>query len=805
MERSTVSVKSKGPAIYCRRMLVFVSIVFAFLVGTSTKTHSAEVTLGWNASTSAAVVGYILYHGDSSRDYNVHVDVENSTTYTFQDLLEGSTYFFAVTAYDTYGNESDYSAEVVYTVPRANNAPVADNGALTTSQNVPKAGKLNAIDADGDALIYSIVQFPAKGSVSITDSSAGYYTYTPNLNATGTDTFTFKASDGTADSNTATVTVTITQANRSPMTSNGTLGTTEDTAATGQLSASDVDGNTLTFNLVQAAGKGTVTITGATTGAFTYTPNANANGTDTFTFKATDGAADSNTSTVTVTITAANDAPVALDDTAATPEDTAVSVNVLANDSDVDGDTLAVVAVSQPANGSVSAGGTGVTYTPKADFHGRDSFTYMVSDGMGGTAAATVRITVRPGNDPPVASESSMVTAGGVAARGRLRATDVDGDPLTFTIVKPPTMGLLLITGSTTGSYTYTPHSGITGEDSFTFKASDGKADSKEATVAVTIQPNEKIVWEAEDGQLNPPMETASGIKASGGEYVLVPAGAGTILDPTENGGYAEYVFEVPVSRTYALFARIMADSPAANSFYVSVDHGEYIRWEAALGARGAWIWDYLTEGSASSPVRFYLSAGKHTLILKQCEAGVKLDKIRMATNSDHLSETIWEDAEDGAITGWKVYDEEPAGALIENVVEDDRQGRVIKLTGTGVKNGYRLRWRDGGKKPGSPFHTLEWSLNFSEDFVICVVAKTTAGTRYISYAPRDDDPLGEGAHVGFGLGSKVSDGQWHKFVRNLQADLNKAQPGVVIEKVVSVLIRGSGMVDDIKLRQHYL
>src|SRR5439155_25423177 len=99
--------------------------------------------------------------------------------------------------------------------------------------------------------------------------------------------------------------------------------------------------------------RGTLAITA--NGAFTYTPAANYNGSDSFTYKASDGTAESNVATVTITITAVNDAPVAGNDTAATAEDTAVAITVLANDTDVDGDALSITATSAPAHGTATA------------------------------------------------------------------------------------------------------------------------------------------------------------------------------------------------------------------------------------------------------------------------------------------------------------------------------------------------------------------------------------------------------------------------------------------------------------------
>lgn len=127
-------------------------------------------------------------------------------------------------------------------------------------------------------------------------------------------------------------------------------------------------------------------------GTFTYTPNSNFNSVDSFTYVATNGTHSSNNATVTLSVNPVNDAPIAQNNTATTPENTSVIISVLNNDSDVDGDSLTVSSVTQGANGTVTTNGTIVTYTPKPNFHGVDSFAYTVSDGLL-TDTATVTVT----------------------------------------------------------------------------------------------------------------------------------------------------------------------------------------------------------------------------------------------------------------------------------------------------------------------------------------------------------------------------------------------------------------------------
>jgi VCBS repeat-containing protein len=160
-------------------------------------------------------------------------------------------------------------------------------------------------------------------------------------------------------------------------------------------------GDTLTVTAVDTSGTvGAVTAWDAD-GSFTYDPNgqfeylqAGGSTTDSFTYTVSDGNGGSDTATVTITINGVNDPPVAVDDSATTPEDTPVTIDVLSNDSDIDGDTLTVDSVTQGTNSSVTNNGNNVTYTPDPGFSGTDSFTYTVSDGNGGTDTANVSVNV---------------------------------------------------------------------------------------------------------------------------------------------------------------------------------------------------------------------------------------------------------------------------------------------------------------------------------------------------------------------------------------------------------------------------
>jgi hypothetical protein len=184
-----------------------------------------------------------------------------------------------------------------------------------------------------------------------------------------------------------------------------------------------------------------------------------------------------------------NRVPVAVDDVVAAQRDQPILIDVLANDTDPDGDTLTIVAVSTPWHGAATTDGQTITYTPNPSFVGVDSFTYTVRDGRGGAATAAVTVTVSgpPGsNQAPTAGNDSATTAPGVAVIIDVLAndTDPDGDTLTITIATPPSNGSATVQN---GKIVYTPDAGFIGVDSFTYIVSDGRGGAAAATVIVTV------------------------------------------------------------------------------------------------------------------------------------------------------------------------------------------------------------------------------------------------------------------------------------------------------------------------------
>ncbi len=387
-----------------------------------------------------------------------------------------------------------------------NNPPSADSQSVVTDEDMAVGVTLSGSDPEGSPLTYTIVTQPLHGSLS---GTAPDLTYTPDANFNGSDSFTFKVNDGTVDSNTATVTITVTPVNDAPIANDQSVSTAEDTAKTIVLAGTDVDGNPLTYTIVTQPTHGSLS---GDAPSVTYTPTANFNGSDSFSFKVNDGSVDSNVATVSITVTAVNDAPVADGQSVSTAEDTATAITLTG--SDIESSSLTFTIVNQPVNGTLSGSVPNVTYTPSADYHGSDSFTFMVSDGQTNSATATVNISITPVNDAPVATPLNVGTTQDAPVSITLSGSDIDADPLTYAVSTSPTNGTL---SGTAPNLTYTPDSGYVGADSFEFTVSDGTTTSSAATVSISVS-NINDAPEATGQTLSTPEDTSLSITLTGSD-----------------------------------------------------------------------------------------------------------------------------------------------------------------------------------------------------------------------------------------------------------------------------------------------
>ncbi|MCB0122160.1 MAG: tandem-95 repeat protein, partial [Caldilineaceae bacterium] len=182
-------------------------------------------------------------------------------------------------------------------------------------------------------------------------------------------------------------------------------------------------------------------------------------------------------------------APIVVADTATTTQGKAVTINVLGNDSAANGGTLTITAVGKPQFGTTTTDGKSVTYTPNANFTGTDTFSYMVSDGTGGTSTSSVTVTVNgqsgPNQPPTTVNDSVTITPGTAILIDVLENdSDPNGDTLSISIDGPPQHGTAVVQD---GKVLYTPTAGFSGTDSFTYIVSDGRGGTATGSVTVVV------------------------------------------------------------------------------------------------------------------------------------------------------------------------------------------------------------------------------------------------------------------------------------------------------------------------------
>ncbi len=326
----------------------------------------------------------------------------------------------------------------------------------------------------------------------------------------------------------------------------------EDTPFKGQFHAHDVDGDVLTFSLVDGHGPAHGHATVNSDGSFTYTPDANYNGSDSFQYQVSDGHGGTDTATYSFKVAAVNDAPVASGASASGDEDTTITGS--AHATDADNDKLTYSLVNGPAHGSLTFNSDGTySYTPVANYHGGDSFTFKANDGTVDSNTATINIAVASVNDAPNLGKVSFNGSGSTidedtTLSGTLHARDADGDTLAFSLTDTgaPAHGTVDIDPET-GAFTYTPEANYNGSDSFTYQVSDGNGGVVTDTVAIDVTPvNDAPV--TEDAKFDGPENqiisgSVSATDADGdslifsvGDAVKVPSGAGGLLTTVEHG-----------------------------------------------------------------------------------------------------------------------------------------------------------------------------------------------------------------------------------------------------------------------------
>jgi large repetitive protein len=445
-----------------------------------------------NGDTLAVTAATDPAHGTTAIQPNGTVRYTPDANYAGADT-------FDYTVGDGTGNSD--TGSVAVTVTPVNDAPTAVDDVLVTLRNA--AGSVavlaNDSDVDGDTIGVTGVSTPTHGTATL--EADGTITYQPALGYDGADGFDYAIGDGAGGTANGHVAVTVVAVNQPPVAVDDTASVAEDGSASIDVVANDIDpdGGALTVTTLGQPAHGSTSL--AADGTVTYVPTSNYNGPDSFGYTISDSIGFTDSATVAVTVTATNDAPTAAADTGTTNEDTAVAINVVANDTDIDLDALTPSAVSAPDLGSAAIAPDGkIVYTPPPNYFGPDAFSYTVSDGHGGTASASVSVNVTSVNDAPTAAPKTATTPYQTAVTVALTGSDVETCDLQFQIVTAPAHGTLgslssvlcvtlLPPYSDSSKVKYTPAAGWSGTDQFTYRTKDGVLWSAPATVTITTTP----------------------------------------------------------------------------------------------------------------------------------------------------------------------------------------------------------------------------------------------------------------------------------------------------------------------------
>ena len=445
--------------------------------------------------------GYALIFSFDGTDASLVKKVEPSgpSYYSFGSAVavSGAAKNVAISdyAYRPHGTVFLYDS---HPPPRPNSPPSAADDAAAVDEDSTGNSVLvlsNDTDSDGDALTISSVNAKgARGAASVSpasSTSAASVLFTPEPDFAGTTSFSYMVSDGNGGTDTASVAVTVAPVNDAPVAEPDSAATSEDVPVTIRVldNDSDMENDALSVHSVDGAGaRGTATAN--PDGTVTFRPAADAAGDTSFSYRASDGNGGiSEPAAVVVVMTPRPDAPSAYPDAARTLEDEPVVVAVLSNDTDADaGDMLRVTAVTaQPARGtaSVDVDGAEVTYAPRLNYHGADSFRYAIVDSSGLTSSASVSVAVESVNDAPFVPPipDSTVRPGDTLSFAAVYV-DYDSDTAVFSLSDSAPHGASI---SASGDFSWTPTRDQAGPHAFEVIATDAGAPPLSGSYGLTV------------------------------------------------------------------------------------------------------------------------------------------------------------------------------------------------------------------------------------------------------------------------------------------------------------------------------
>lgn len=371
------------------------------------------------------------------------------------------------------------TARVIITVNPVNDKPLAVDDVATTPEDVQVCVSVLNNDINVDDDILSVTSLPNTANFGVSIISGNQVCYTPSPNYYGKDTIDYIVCDNAAPSlcDTGRIIITVTPVNDKPVAVDDPVSTNEDTPICVNVLNNDSDADNAILDIATIsnnADNGTANIVGT---QICYTPNPNYNGKDTIEYVVCDREVPKlcDTAKVIITVIPVNDKPVAGDDNASTNEDTPLCINVLANDSDVEG-AVTISGQSNTANNGIGTiNGNQICYTPNPNFNGKDTIDYIICDSGMPIYCDTARIiiTVNPINDKPIAVDDNTTTPEDTPICISVMANDInpDADVVTLSgISNAPDKGIAEIVGA---QICYTPDANYNGKDTLEYVICD--------------------------------------------------------------------------------------------------------------------------------------------------------------------------------------------------------------------------------------------------------------------------------------------------------------------------------------------
>ena len=576
-----------------------------YLLPSTSRAYAATVTLAWDANNEPEVAGYRVHYGTTSRNYQYKVDVANSTSCSISGLSEGTTYFFAATAYDNNSNDSGFSEELSHTIPGPPTPPPqpidTDGDGIFDNEEIEIYGTdPDNPDSDGDG-IGDGVELDNWGDSWNTDSDRDEL-----INLLDPDSDNDGFSDGqelssgfdpeNPESKPAIEKIWLEA-------ETGYLNSPMETAADGEVSGGVYiaipGGNSNNLDPYSNAGFAEYVFDIATPGEYVIWGRVNSanTATDSF-FVSVDGSEyalwDTQVSTTWVWDQISNRDiadPITLFLEAGEHSiivkhrepQTKIDKLLITNDMAYVPEGLGEGNIFQPPP-TVDTDGDGILDNDENEIYGTDP-AKADTDGDG----------INDGEELSFWGDSWNIDSD---RDGLINLVDPDSDNDSYSDGRERDAG-------------YDPL----------------RPDSNPG--AVVIQ------FEAENGAINRPMITAQDDNASGGSYILVSKRTRNNWNPNAETGHATFSFQVPESGEYVIWGKVNSASSSRNSFFVSIDENEYALWDTELAK--AWVWDQVANRNVADPVVVYLEAGEHILIVKHRETRTKLDKILLTNDMEFV------------------------------------------------------------------------------------------------------------------------------------------------------------------------